>query len=66
MTTYHKEIIYLFIFNKITNKNKKLHETSKINSRIVELARHHRIKLIDFENLNMKKNYKNKRIGIRL
>jgi hypothetical protein len=53
-TVRHKEIIDLSILNKITNKNKKLHETSEINSRIVALARHHRVELIAFENLNMK------------
>lgn len=52
-TVRHKEIIDLSILNKITNKNKKLHETCEINSRIVALARHHRVELITFEDLNM-------------
>jgi IS605 OrfB family transposase len=53
-TIRYKEIIDLSILNKITNKNKKLHETCEINSRIVALARHHRVELIAFEDLNMK------------
>lgn len=52
-TIRHKEIIDLKELNKITNKNKKLHETCEINSRIVALARHHRVELIAFEDLNM-------------
>ena len=53
-TIRYKEIIDLTELNKITNKNKKLHETCEINSRIVALARHHRVELIAFEDLNMR------------
>ena len=50
----HKEIIDLTKLNKITNKNKKLHETCEINSRVMALARHHRVEFIAFEDLNIK------------
>ena len=52
-TIRHKEIIDLTELNKISNKNKKLHETCEINSRIISLAKHHRVELIAFEDLNM-------------
>lgn len=49
----HKEIIDLSVLNKIENKNKKLHESCEIASRIVALARHYRVDLIAFEQLSM-------------
>jgi hypothetical protein len=55
----YKELIHLRELNKF-NKNKKQHELSLLNKRIIQLCIGYHVEMVCLEELNMKSNNKNK------